>query len=252
MKIDLGGNENGRKKMKPDGGKAKPGGENGPENINAGHRERMRKRLFSSPESLADYEILEMLLANAIPRRDVKPFAKALIAKHGNLAEIANATPHELMKTPGIGESAAAAIKTAHAAMTAVLRIRAERGNIIANWNDLTDYVRAKIGGKPAEEFHVLYLDSKCRLIKDETHSTGTLNHASVYPREIVKRVLELGAASAIIAHNHPTGDCTPSKADIEITRKVAESLESIDAVLHDHIIAAKGHVLSFKQMGLI
>ncbi|MDR1008826.1 MAG: DNA repair protein RadC [Rickettsiales bacterium] len=218
-----------------------------------GHRERLRDKLLDNgTEALADYEILELLLASAIPRRDVKPIAKALLAKFGNFAKVMHASVAELCTVEGIGRTAAGIIKAVEASTRAALRVKIEERDVIANWQDLLDYCRVSFGGRGTEEFHVLYLDTKCKLVKDETHSIGTLNHAGVYPREILKRVLELGAASVIVAHNHPTGDVNPSPADVELTLKIADTLRAADVALHDHIIVSSGAVLSFKAMSLM
>jgi DNA repair protein RadC len=210
------------------------------------------KLLEHGRDSLADYELLELLLGIAIPRRDVKPLAKNLIAKFKSFAGVIEAPPAELGKIKGLGPAAVAAIKIVAASQVRALRDKVGARSAIANWSDLVDYCRLNIGSKDAEEFHVLYLDIKCRLIRDETHSAGTINSSSVYPREILKRTLELGAASVIVVHNHPAGDPVPSKADIAITDRLKQVLATMDVPLVDHIVVAKGTHASFKTMGLL
>ncbi len=218
-----------------------------------GHRERLRNKLIESGEnSLADYELLELLLTIIIPRRDVKPLAKELISKFGSFANVINADITELKQIKGIGDTASIAFKIIKSSITRTLKNKVEKDTIISNWPELINYCKSSIGNKKTEEFHVLYLNTKSRLIKDETHSTGTINSSSVYPREILKRVLELGASSIIIVHNHPTGDTAPSNADINITKKIKEILKTIDVPLHDHLIVGKSDVLSFKSLGLL
>lgn len=218
-----------------------------------GHRERLRKKLLEcSGDVFADYELLELLLTIAIPRRDVKPLAKELLNKFSTFAGVINASQSDLLKINGIGETTVAMFKIIKLSMTKALKDKVQEGSIISNWQELINYCQLNIGNKQTEEFHVLYLDTKCQLIKDETHSTGTINTSSVYPREILKRVLDIGASSIIIVHNHPTGDTAPSNADINITRKIKESLKTIDVPLHDHLIVGKGNYFSFKSLGLL
>ncbi len=218
-----------------------------------GHRERLRKKLLEYGASVfTDYELLELLLTISIPRRDVKPLAKDLIKKFSSFGNVINASSSELKEIKGIGDTTIATFKIIQASITKTLKNKVEEESIISNWPELINYCQANIGNKKTEEFHVLYLNAKCYLIKDETHSIGTINTSHVYPREILKRVLELGATSIIIVHNHPTGDTTPSNADITITRKIKESLKTIDVPLHDHLILGKGNCFSFKSFGIL
>lgn len=221
-----------------------------------GHRERLRKKLLECGDNIdivfADYELLELLLTIAIPRRDVKPLAKDLIKRFGSFAGVINASPTELFSISGIGETTVATIKIVRAAINNTLKHTVKESSIISNWKELVNYCQANIGCKQTEEFHVLYLNTKCQLIKDETHSSGTIDSSSVYPREILKHVLELGASSIIVVHNHPTGDTSPSNADINITKKIRDALGTIDVPLHDHIIVGKGNVFSFKSFGIL
>lgn len=218
-----------------------------------GHRQRLRDKLLTAgSESLADYELLELLLSIAIPRRDVKPLAKELIQKFKTFGGVITANITDLKAIKGIGSTVIATIKIIEASQIKTLKDKIQNNSVISNWTELIDYCRLNIGNKDTEEFHVLYLNTKCHLIKDETHSTGTINSSSVYPREILKHVLEYGATSVIIVHNHPTGDTTPSKSDIQITEKIRTTLKTIDVTLHDHIIVAKGNFISFKAIGLL
>lgn len=218
-----------------------------------GHRERLRKKFLECGDGVfSDYELLELLLTISIPRRDVKPLAKDLIKKFSSFKNVINASPFELKEIKGIGENTIATFKIIQSAITKTLKDKVEEDSIISNWPELINYCQANIGNKKTEEFHILYLNSKCHLIKDETHSTGTINTSSVYPREILKRVLEVGATSIIIVHNHPTGDTAPSNADINITKKIKEILKTIDVPLHDHLIVGKGNCFSFKSFGLL
>ncbi len=218
-----------------------------------GHRERLRKKLLEcSGDAFADYELLELLLTIAIPRRDVKPLAKDLLKKFSSFAGVINAPQSELLEINGIGETTVAIFKIIRLSIVKTLKDKVQESSVISNWNELIDYCKLNIGNKKIEEFHVLYLDTKCHLIKDETHSIGTINTSSVYPREILKRVLEVGASSIIIVHNHPTGDPKPSTADINITKKIEESLKTIDVTLHDHVIVGRGNYLSLKAFGVL
>ena len=218
-----------------------------------GHRERLRKKFLECGDGVfSDYELLELLLTISIPRRDVKPLAKDLIKKFSSFKNVINASPFELKEIKGIGENTIATFKIIQSAITKTLKDKVEEDSIISNWPELINYCQANIGNKKTEEFHILYLNSKCHLIKDETHSTGTINTSSVYPREILKRVLEVGATSIIIVHNHPTGDTAPSNADINITKKIKEILKTIDVPRHDHLIVGKGNCFSFKSFGLL
>lgn len=218
-----------------------------------GHRQRLREKLLKNgSESLADYELMELLLSIAIPRRDVKPLAKELLQKFKTFGGVITANQNDLKEIKGIGDTVIATLKIIEASQIKTLKDKIENTSVISNWTELINYCKLNIGSKDTEEFHILYLNTKCHLIKDETHSTGTINSSSVYPREILKEVLQVGATSIIIVHNHPTGDTTPSKADIQITRKIKETLQTIDVNLHDHLIVSKGNYISFKMLGLL
>ncbi|RIJ16356.1 RadC family protein [Henriciella mobilis] len=218
-----------------------------------GHRDRLRTRLVErGANALEDYELLETLLFAFIPRRDVKPVAKALLARFGSLSGVLAARPADLTKVAGVGETVAAYLKA-----TAEIGARASRETLksrpaISSWTALQDYVKRELQHEGREQFRVLFLDRKNQLIADETMGHGTVDHAPVYPREIARRALELQASSLILVHNHPSGDPTPSRADIDMTREVIDALDAFEITVHDHLIAARSGVLSFRAQGLI
>lgn len=218
-----------------------------------GHRKRLRERfLKQGAEAFADYELLEMILFPAKPMGDVKPMAKALLARFGGFGRVLMADPGELAKVEGVGEAAITAIKVAKASAERLLKEEVAERAVVKSWTQLLDYCRLHIGHNANEEFHVLFLNGKLELIADERQQKGTVNHTPVYPREVVKRALELGASSMILVHNHPSGDVNPSRADIDITRQIIEAARALGIEVHDHlIIGAKKH-FSFKSKGLI
>ncbi|MFQ6017903.1 MAG: DNA repair protein RadC [Kiloniellaceae bacterium] len=218
-----------------------------------GHRERLRRRVLDKgADSLADYEILEFLLFGAKQRGDTKPLAKALIGRFGNLAGVLSASPRELAAVPGMGDSSIAVLKIVpDAARRLALEELAERP-VIASWDKLLAYCRIAMGREKVEQFRLLFLDKKNRLIADELQQHGTVDHTPIYPREVVKRALELGASALILVHNHPSGDPTPSKADIEMTREVQEAAAKLGIAVHDHIIIGRSGQSSFKTLGLL
>jgi DNA repair protein RadC len=217
-----------------------------------GHRDRLRARFLSAPDSLQDYELLELLLFAAIPRRDTKPLAKALIAKFGSFGEVISASPEALMDTDGVKDTTAAMLKAVQVAAQRLLQTKVKDQPLISSWNDLIAYCTAQMAYNPIEQFRVLYLDRKNRLIADEAQSEGTVDHTPVYPREVVKRALELNASAILMVHNHPSGDPKPSRADIEMTRKVKEAAATVNITLHDHVIVSRGGHTSFKSQGLM
>jgi DNA repair protein RadC len=218
-----------------------------------GHRKRLRQRFMeTNGQGVADYELLEMLLFAAHPRGDVKPLAKKLIKSFGSFAKVLQASPQDLEIIEGIGESAIVAIKVAEESSRRVLKDKAKQGSVISSWTALLDYCRLNMASKKIEEFHVLFLNHKNEIIKDEVLQKGTIDHTPVYPREIVKRALELHASSLILAHNHPSGDPTPSKADIELTKKIVESARVLNISVHDHLIIGRYGQYSFKSNGLL
>lgn len=219
----------------------------------SGHRQRLRERfLQSGGEAVADYELLEMILFSAHPRGDVKPLAKALIARFGSFAQVMHATTQELQRVEGVGEAAVTAIRVAKAAAERMLKEEVADRAIIKSWTQLLDYCRLHIGHIQNEEFHVLFLNHKLELIADERQQRGTVDHTPVYPREVVKRALELGASSLILVHNHPSGDVTPSKADIDITRQIIAAAAPLDIEIHDHVVVGAKKHFSFKSKGLL
>jgi len=218
-----------------------------------GHRERLRQRLLDGgADALPDYELLEFLLFAARPRGDTKPLAKELLKRFGGLAGVLGASRSALEAVPGMGAASAAQLLAARAAAARFLRADAMERPVIASWQKLLDYCNAAGGFAEAEEFRLLFLDRKNALIRDEKHQTGTVDHVPVYPREVVKRALELGATAIIMVHNHPSGDVTPSKGDIEMTRAVAKAAEAVGLALHDHVIVGRGKHASFKSLGLL
>jgi len=222
-----------------------------------GHRARLRQKLMQNGDTaLADYEILELLLALVIPRRDVKELAKNLLKKFGSLGKVLAASEHELQAIDGVKESCAAMFKVVRAAHLRSLQGEIKNASSVINsWAALIDYCRVTFGTLKVEEFHTLFLDTKFKLMADEVAQTGTVDKAAVYPREIVKRALELGARSVILVHNHPSGDTQPSKEDIETTKKIREALALVNVTLHDHLIIGTlgmGEPYSFKHNMLI
>ena len=202
--------------------------------------------------SMPDYEMLELVLFMAKPRADVKPLAKALLQRFGSFAEVIAADPKELVEVKGVRESIVIALKTIQAAAIRLAREQVINRPVISSWQKLLDYCRAGMAFAKKEEFRVLFLDRKNVLIADEVQHTGTVDHTPVYPREVIKRALDLGASAIIMVHNHPSGDPTPSKGDVEMTKEVREAGEKLGIALHDHlIIGRRGHA-SFKSLGLL
>jgi len=218
-----------------------------------GHRERLRRRLLDAgSDALADYELLEFLLYSARARGDTKPLAKALLRRFGSLAAVLGASPDALAAVKGMGPASVAALVAVRAAAREMLRAEVTNRSVISSWHQLLDYCTARIGFGEAEEFHLLFLDAKNALIADEKQQHGTVNHTPVYPREVVKRALELAASAIIMVHNHPSGDVTPSRADIEMTRTVREAAKAVGISLHDHLVIGRGRHSSFKNLGLL
>jgi DNA repair protein RadC len=218
-----------------------------------GHRERLRSRfLEAGGQALADYEMLEFLLFSAIPRRDVKPLAKKLIDEFGSFAEVISATPKRLKDEGGLSASSVAALKIVEAAAQRLLQQRARGQEVLSSWNAVLDYVRAAQAFAAKEQFRILFLDKKNQVIADEVQQQGTVDHTPVYPREVVKRALELSATAIILVHNHPSGDPTPSQADIEMTRQIAAVAKPLGIALHDHIIVGREGHASLRGLKLI
>lgn len=217
-----------------------------------GHRERLRDRFMKGSEALPDYELLELILFRAIPRRDVKPLAKALVARFGGFAEALNAPPERLREVAGLGEAAIVEFRIVREAALRLVQAKVMKREVISSWQALLDYCSASMAYNSVEQFRILFLDRQNVLIADEVQQTGTVDHTPVYPREVVKRALELNASALILVHNHPSGDPTPSQADIEMTRRIAGTAEPLGIQLHDHLVIGKGRHASFKSLGLI
>ncbi len=219
----------------------------------AGHRQRLRARfLKAGGDALADYELLEMLLFMALPRRDVKPLAKSLLARFGSFAETVGADPKLLGEVEGVGETVISALKVVEAASVRALRDRIMEKPVLSSWQAVLDYCKVAMQHKRAEQFRILFLDRKNVLIADEVQQTGTVDHTPVYPREVVRRALELGASALILVHNHPSGDPTPSATDIEMTRQVVAAGQPLGVTVHDHLVIGKSGHRSFKSLGLL
>src|SRR5512147_1590595 len=218
-----------------------------------GHRERLRERFREAgAEALSDYELLELVLFRAIPRRDVKPLAKDLIAKFGSFPEVISALPARLAEVKGMGATAITELKVVHAAVARLARGQVQKRPVLSSWSNVIDYCRTTMAFAEKEQFRVLFLDKRNQLIVDEVQQTGTIDHTPVYPREVVKRALELSATALILVHNHPSGDPTPSHADIEMTRTIVEVAKPLGIAVHDHIIVGKDGHTSFKGLKLI
>lgn len=217
-----------------------------------GHRDRLRERFLSAPDAMPDYEFLELLLFMAIPRRDVKPIAKLLIARFGSLNGVLRASKADLEGVEGISEVTATSLKVVQAAGLRMLKQDMVGRTILNSWQRLLDYLQATMAHERREHFRLLFLNKKNELIADEIQQSGTVDHTPAYPREIMKRALELGATALILVHNHPSGDATPSQADIEMTKLIVAAAKPFSIIVHDHLIIATGGVTSFKSLGLM
>ena len=218
-----------------------------------GHRERLRERFYSAgPEALSDYELLEMALFPALPRRDTKPLAKALLKEFGSFAEVVHAPVARLREVDGIGEASIHQIKLLAAAASRVAKGEIRRKIALSSWNDVIDYCRTGMAFSDKEQFRLLFLDKRNQLIADEIQQTGTIDHTPVYPREVIKRALELSATALILVHNHPSGDPTPSQADIQITKAIVQIATPLGISVHDHIIVGKNGHASLKGLKLM
>ncbi|RVC63804.1 MAG: JAB domain-containing protein [Mesorhizobium sp.] len=218
-----------------------------------GHRGRLRERFTAAgPDALPDYELLELLLFRLIPRVDTKPIAKALLARFGTFAEVLGAPVALLQEVKGIGPSVAVDLKVIAAAAQRMARGEVRGREIVANWTQLLDYCRSVMAFENREQFRVLFLDKKNGLIADEVQQVGTVDHTPVYPREVVKRALELSASAIILVHNHPSGDPTPSRADIEMTKQIIDTAKPLGIAVHDHLIIGRKGNASMKGLLLI
>ena len=218
-----------------------------------GHRDRLRQRFREAgADALHEYELLEMILFRAIPRRDTKPLAKALIERFGSFAEVIAAPEPLLLEFDGLGPSVVTELKLIHAAATKFTSGQVKDRPILSSWNAVLDHCRTAMAFNEVEQFRVLFLDKKNALIADEVQQTGTVDHTPVYIREVIKRALELSATAIVMVHNHPSGDPTPSRADIEMTKQVEEAAEPLGIAIHDHIIMARNGHTSFRGLGLL
>ncbi|HXV01082.1 MAG TPA: DNA repair protein RadC [Caulobacteraceae bacterium] len=220
--------------------------------MRAGHRQRLRTRAALGFAALPDYELIELILARSLPRGDIKPIAKALIGRFGGLAGVFGAGLEELKAVKGVGPAVALDLKLVHEATLRVGRGEVARRAVISSWSALLAYVRTAMAHEAREQFRVLFLDKKNQLIADEVMNHGTVDHAPVYPREVARRSLELSASAVILVHNHPSGDPTPSAADIDMTRQVVEAVRPLRIAVHDHLVVGRDGVASFKALGLM
>lgn len=236
----------------PDDG-ARPATSKNSNEHSLGHRERLRERFArAGAGGLQDYELLELVLFRARARGDVKPLAKNLIAAFGGFSEVLAAPIERLQEIDGVGQATALELKIVHAAAVKLAQGRVLNRPVISSWSDLLAYCRAAMADEKRELFRVLFLDKKNILIADEVQQKGTVDHTPVYPREVVKRALELSASAVILVHNHPSGDPTPSRADVEMTKQVADAAAALGIRVHDHLVIGKDREASFKSLGLL
>jgi DNA repair protein RadC len=218
-----------------------------------GHRERLRERFREAgSDAVSDYELLELVLFRAIPRRDVKPLAKSLIERFGSFGEAIAAPWPRLAEVEGLGDAAITELKVVEAAAHRLARGEVKRRHVLSSWTAVLDYCRTAMAFAEREQFRILFLDKRNQLIADEVQQVGTVDHTPVYPREVIKRALELSATAVILVHNHPSGDPTPSRADIEMTRQIADVAKPLGVAVHDHIIVGRQGHASLKGMGLM
>ncbi len=219
----------------------------------SGHRERLRERFMrGGAEALPDYEMLELILFNAIPRRDTKPLAKELIARFGTFAEVVSAPETRLREVKGVSDRVVAELKLVRAASLRLMKGQIMERTVLSSWDQVVAYCRAAMAYEVREQFRILFLDKKNNLIADEVQQQGTVDHTPVYVREVVKRALELSATAIILVHNHPSGDPTPSRADIDMTKMIIDAGKPLGVLVHDHIIVGRDRVASFKGLRLM
>jgi DNA repair protein RadC len=218
-----------------------------------GHRARMRQRLLKAgPDALADHEMLEMILFIALPRRDTKPIARKLLTRFRSFGGVLGAPEIELRAVEGLGEAGVASLKLVQAASLRMMREDLTTQPVISTWDRLTDYLTAAMGYERTEQFRVLFLDGRNKLIADEIQGKGTINHAPAYPREVIRRCLELHATAVILAHNHPSGEPAPSREDVALTTEIARAAAVLGIAVHDHIVVGRGKWLSFRAEKLL
>jgi DNA repair protein RadC len=219
----------------------------------SGHRARLRARLLAAGGgAVADHELIEMVLFLALPRRDTKPVARSLIGRFGSFGAAISAAPNELLDIEGLGEAGVAALKIVQAAAQRLAKAEVLYRPILGNWDRLMEYLQSVLAREKIEQFRILFLDNRNRLLADEAQSRGTVNHTPVYPREVVKRALDLHATAIILVHNHPSGDPSPSEEDILMTKEIKKAVMALGIVLHDHVIVGNGQWLSFRKTGLL
>jgi DNA repair protein RadC len=218
-----------------------------------GHRQRLRDRyLGGGADAMPDYELIELLLFAAVPRRDVKPIAKRLIDRFGSLAKAVNADMGELKSLTGLSETSLITLKIVKDAALRMAKQQAMTEPLLNTWDRLLDYVTAAMAHEKTEQLRLIFLNKRSRLIAEEVQQRGTIDHTPAYPREVVQRALELGASALVLAHNHPSGDPTPSRADIEMTKTIKRALSGVNIALHDHLIVTRSRTASFKSLGLL
>jgi DNA repair protein RadC len=218
-----------------------------------GHRDRLRKRFLEGGHAaMPEYELLELVLFNAIGRADVKPLAKALLAAFGDLNGVVAASEHRLLQIPGATDKVFLQLRIVEAIAHRMARARVIDRSVISSWDELMTYCRTVMAYRDTEQFRILFLDRKNVLIADEPQAKGTVDHVPVYPREVARRALELNASALILVHNHPSGDPTPSEADIAMTEQIDLACQAIGVTLHDHVVIGKGAEASFRSLGLI
>ncbi|MBX3531836.1 MAG: DNA repair protein RadC [Rhizobiaceae bacterium] len=218
-----------------------------------GHRERLRERATAGGhDALPDYELLELILYRSIRQGDTKPLAKALLARFGSFAEVLGAPEHLLREVKGVGEAVASDLKTVAAAGRRMARSQIARRTVLGSWSQVLDYCRAAMAFEPREQFRILFLDKKNQLIGDEVQQVGTVDHTPVYPREVLRRAIELSATAIVLVHNHPSGDPTPSRADIDMTKAIIDALKPLGISVHDHIVIGRNGHASLKGLQLI
>lgn len=218
----------------------------------SGHRARLRRRLFEGGgEALLDHELIEYLLALAIPRRDTKPLARSLLAEFGGIGPLLSADSESLVRS-GLSETAIAALKIAQASAERLLKSATTRRPVLASWQALLDYLHASMAHRMTERARVLHLNTKNILIRDEQVSEGSIDQAAIYIREVARRALELGSAAIILVHNHPSGDPSPSKQDIALTREMIQALKPLGIAVHDHIVVGSSGQASLRALGVL
>lgn len=237
----------------PDVAPSRPKPRSKPFDHRRGHRERLRERFMAGgANAMPDYELLELILFRAVPRQDVKPIAKRLLKRFGDFNRVMAAAPARLAEVEGVGDAVVREIKIVEAAAHRMARSKVLEQPVLSSWGDLMIYCKTVMAHRETEQFRALYLDRKNLLIADEMQAEGTVNHVPVYPREVVKRGLELNASALILVHNHPSGDPTPSQPDIEMTRSIVWAADSVGLMLHDHVVIGKGKDVSFRELGLM